>query len=295
MTGQLHELFADVQVRFRDVVSEAEPLNWGSYGLAFANEHSVIKFVRRCPKEHNTESSVRRQFEREISSLKFFENMNLDGVEIPVLQGDVEYLLDDSRFIAHYKMSRIQGGTHPVDPLCESDVPAFQKKYSEAGRLMARFHHSVAGLEWDDALFDRPWDAISIPMVYGLDDDTNRRLERANDYLQENFRAGNIHGDFHLDNIIERDGQAVGLLDFSLTGLGKNGARDFWWTPARFLDSMIEGYQQESGRSIRPDAIAACLSMHAHNLAICDPVHGSLDVSREQIPLLLDQMDAALG
>ncbi len=283
----LQEVFEKVRTALPDLSGDMRPLGHGHFGIAIGNEETVRKILFR-PDNGQDENHSLQTFTREADILRGLAGQNLEGIEIPALIKPPE-LIDHRDFMAVYSMSRVQGQTYPMMPENEALTEAYRDKYKNAGVLLAKFHRVTQDLSLGNAMGRGPLEGDSIVQVPALDKRTNEKLALANEYLQANIRGGNIHGDPHLNNVMERGGKAVGLIDFSHTGHVKNRMLEFWIVPEQYSEEFIEGYERESGEAVAMMAHATSLSMWTHIF------RENQSLATEKIDRLLQKMSPVLG
>ena len=263
-----------------------QPLGHGHFGIAVGNDDTVRKILFHP--DHGTKEESLTMFTREADILQGLAGQDLRGVEVPALIKPPE-LIDHQDFIATYSMTRVHGRTYPMMPENDADMLDYADKYKRAGALLARFHQAIEKMPLGQAIGRGPLEGDSIIGVPALGKEINRKLVLANEYLQEHIKGGNIHGDTHLNNVIERDGRSVGLIDFGGTGHVKNRMLDFWIIPEQFSDEFIEGYERESAQNVAMMAHATNLSMWTHIFPENKPL------ATAKIDRLLQKMVPILG
>lgn len=285
---ELHELFNKARAALPDIIGDMGPLGFGNFGIAVGNKDVVQKILFRADDEEGREISL-RGFQHEAAILKKFAGQDFEGVEVPVLIKPPT-LIDHKDFMANYTMTRLHGNTNPMMPVNENEASLYPDKYRSAGALLARFHKVIRNIDMEDALPMGPLEGTSVAHVPFLDEDTNNGLEKANRYLITHMKAGNIHGDTNLGNILERDGVAVGLIDFSHTGRVKNMMTEFWIAPTQYNEHMIEGYERESGEKIGAIVTATSLSMWSHAILNPENTNEARDLIQDKMQGLLMKM-----
>ncbi len=283
----LTAVFEKVREALPDIVGDMQPLGHGHFGIAIGDKDKVRKILFRPDYESGSEQSL-QMFTREARILQGLAGQDLGGIEVPALIKSPE-LIDHRDFIAAYTMSRVHGRTYPMMPENDAMADVYPDKYRNAGTLFAKFHRVTQCLPLGDAIGRGPLAGDSIIQVHSLDKDTNKKLAAADQYLQENIKGGNIHGDTHLNNVIERDGMATGLIDFSHTGYVKNRMMEFWIVPEQYSANFIEGYERESGEAVAMMAHATSLSIWTHIFRENEPL------ATAKIDKLLQKMSPVLS
>lgn len=176
----------------------------------------------------------------------------MEELETPILLHEPA-LIDNKNYMAHYSMTRVSGDTHIWD--LNENIPnrPLAKLYGNAGKALAQFHTAAENMPFERAPH---FHSSQISTTRFFDKKTNEALIKADQYLQQHKIPGVIHGDYHGGNLMTDDQYNVtGLIDFSATGKSDNVLSDFLSVPARYLPDFIKAYEEQSGKTIAPDAV----------------------------------------
>ncbi|MCD8498424.1 MAG: aminoglycoside phosphotransferase family protein [Alphaproteobacteria bacterium] len=207
------------------------------------------------------------EFHREVFLLRSFQDHGLDNIEVPTLIGTPEEL-DHQDFMARYSMTIVGGSSLPKIKPEHLSKDLYQDRYKSAGALLARFHSSTQNMDLGKPVGIDLSDTTEILPVDAMTSETNEKLRRANAYLQSNMAKGIAHGNFTITNIMGEQDAATGLIDFAHTGNAENIYADFMGVPSEYLEYAIQGYEEESGKSVRYDVYATILALHTNNFSI---------------------------
>lgn len=240
--------------------SDAVLVDRGHYGLTCITPEDgrVIKaFFRSGRDDHLTPFKVLESMELETAALAALAQTDFGPYQIPRLVEPLQELPGD-RFRAYYAMTKISGlAPGWDDPLIfngriayKKDSPEQREHFRQAGELLGLFHKN-AGAKLEHLDIPEKGRGGHIPQVPALDNDTNRALAIADDYMQAHKQGGIIHGDFYGNNILADDsGNIHGLIDFGLLRRTSNKMIDAVRVPVSVFPDFREGYEQASGQTL---------------------------------------------
>lgn len=253
-TEALYQKFNEASKALPELCHDADPLSMGNFGIVIRHDDNTLTKIFYKPRNPKWHDSVLSSFNNEVNTLRLLTASPLEELETPILLKEPE-LIDDKKYMAHYSMTRVSGGSHTWD--LNENIPdrPLDKLYSNAGKALAQFHTATKNMPFERAPH---FHSSQINPVRFFDKKTNEALIKVDQYLEQHKIPGVIHGDYHGGNIMTDERHIVtGLIDFSATGQSDNVLSDFLSVPARYLPHFIKAYEEQSGRTIAPDAVEA--------------------------------------
>lgn len=252
---RLHQIFTKVGGDLPQIAANTRPLGIGNFGIVLENADNTITKLAFRIENPNDHPDPLLMFKQEIAVLRHLRDHPIGDLETPVMIGE-PLLMDHPDYLGAFTMTKLSGGAC----FLPGQMQTYRPQAYSAGRLLAKFHRAMRGHVFPETLGYGKEMGAHIVHVPTLSDQTNAALTIVDAYLQANKRPGIIHGDFHVGNILSDGENVTSLLDFSHTGRASNILTDMILMPNNHLDSLIAGYERESGEKIRELAIATQLS-----------------------------------